>query len=491
MSPQAPNTPHCPEASGQRWLPLIAGLCLAVAQSGCVLLPSLGTQKHAQDVASVQSRVPEQWSASWAKGKESEARDWQSEFQTPAYRALVVEALAHNHDLAASSARIRQARAELKRAQASWMPNLGLSFLSSRTQSPGDQRFNALPPINNRFRLPFDVTWELDLWGRIADDRRAAKARWLAAEETYSSARLSLTATVLKAAITLTEAQQQLQLALVNHRSRQTQLQVLERVMERGLSAERSALDVTLGRADLQRAEATIGQRRAAADQACRALELLLGRYPSGKERGIASFPKLARPSPKAQPLTVLLQRPDLLAAQRRLESSLALKSSAAKAFLPSLNLTANAGRTAQQTQDLFTPQAAIWSIASSVSQSLFQGGRTQAGLRLSQARYDEELETYTQAVLNACNEVETALAADAYLQMQVRALEQSAIEAEKAEELAQSQYERGLIEALTLLDSQQRAFDARSAWIAVEAQRLRTRVDLHLALGGGFAPTR
>ena len=467
------------------WLRALGAVaCLSLACQ-CVLVPTLGKQRLQQDLEQVQALAPSRWTA---EDSAQSGAGWLEDFHAAGYRKWIHEALAHNHDLRAAAARMRQSKAEMQRLTAGMLPTLSASFQASRTQSPGDQRFNTLPPINNRFRVPLEVSWEIDLWGRVADDRRAAKARWLAAQDTYEAAQLSLIASVLRAAITLTEAELQHRLAVENHQSRQTQLRVLERVLERGLSAERAALDVSLGRADLARAEASIGQRAAAADQARRAMEVLLGRYPASRESGLRALPQLSRPRTGKQPLAVIAQRPDLRAAQNRLQSALALQSSSIKAFLPSLNLTGNMGRTAQETGQVFTPEAAIWSIASSVSQSLFQGGRNLANFRLSKARYDEELSLFTQAVLKACQEVETALAADEFLRQQVLALEASAQQAEQAERLAQSQYERGLIEALTLLDSRQRAFDARTACISAQSLRLRTRVDLHLALGGAFA---
>jgi outer membrane protein TolC len=257
--------------------------------------------------------------------------------------------------------------------------------------------------------------------------------------------------------------------------------------MERGLDPDRAALDVSLGRADLARAEATVQQRLAAVDQSRRALEVLMGGYPAGAERGLGGLPSLKWAVPAGLPSELLLRRPDLRAAERRLESALNLESAAKKAFLPSIRLTGEFGRTSQQTDDLLVPEAAMWSIASNITQSFFQGGRILATVKQTRARYEEQLQTYTNSVLTAFREVETALAADVFLREQAEALARTAQEAERAETLARGQYEKGLTDVLTLLDARQRAFDARSALNAVQAQRLRNRADLHLALGGEF----
>lgn len=446
----------------------------------------MGTRRMQRDVAGVQSMAPEKWAA-LPKIAPGAATNWLSDFNSPSLRQLVDRAITANPDLKAAGTRVTQARAETVQAGAALFPTIAGSFSSSRSQSPGDQRFSGLGTINNRFRLPLNVSWEVDLWGRVADERRSARARRFAAEEDYHAARLSLAASTARTAITLAEEQALQALAEQNVRTRRTQLGILEKQMERGLEPDRAALDVSLGRADLARAESTVQQRLAAADQSRRTLEVLMGGYPAGIEKGLASLPVLKRGIPAGLPSELLLRRPDLRAAERRLESALGLESSAKKAFLPSIRLTGDYGRTSQQTDDLLVPEAAFWSIASNVTQSFFQGGRILATVQQTRARYEEQLQTYTSSVLTAFREVETALAADAFLREQADALGRSADEAERAESLALGQYEKGLTDVLTLLDTRQRAFDSRSALIAVQAQRLRNRADLHLALGGEF----
>jgi NodT family efflux transporter outer membrane factor (OMF) lipoprotein len=291
----------------------------------------------------------------------------------------------------------------------------------------------------------------------------------------------------VRTSITLAEAQALLALAEQDVQTRRVQLGILDRQMQRGLDPDRAALDVSLSRADMARAESTVQQRKAVVDQTRRSLEVLLGGYPAGVERGLGRLPSLRRNIPVGLPSELLLRRPDLRAAERRLEAALRSESAARKAFLPSIRLTGENGRTSQQVDQMLVPEAAIWSIASSVTQSFFQGGRILATAQETRARYEEQLQTYTSSVLTAFREVETALAADGFLSAQTSALSAAATEAEQAESLAQGQYEKGLSDVLTLLDARQRAFNARSGLIAVQAQRLRTRADLHLALGGAF----
>ncbi len=454
--------------------------------TSCGLMPPLGSKRLKKDAANLHGIAPEKWAA-LPDVAPSAATGWLGDYDCEALRVLVDRAIAANPNLKAAAARVTQAQAQTVQAGAAMMPSINGSFSASRSQTPSDQRFSGQNFINNRFRLPLNVSWEIDFWGRVADERGAAKARRFAVEEDFHAARLSLAATTVRTAITLAEVQSLIALAEQNVQARRVQLGIMEKQMERGLDPDRAALDVSLSRADLARAESTIQQRRATADQTRRALEVLLGGYPAGVERGLSSLPKLSRSIPAGLPSELMLRRPDLRAAERRLEAALRSESAAKKAFLPSIRLTGESGRTSQSTDKLLVPEAAIWTIASNVTQSLFQGGRILATAKETRAKYEEQLQTYTNSALTAFREVETALAGDGFLRDQAAALASAATEAERAEKLAQGQYEKGLSEVLTLLDARQRAFDARSSLISVQAQRLRNRADLHLALGGEF----
>ncbi len=430
--------------------------------------------------------APERWAA-LPSIPSAASTGWLDDLGDARVRALVHQALEHNRDLKAAAARVRQARAETVQAGADMFPQISGSYSASRSQSPSDQRFAGLNQIANRFRLPFNVTWEVDLWGRVADERRAARARRFAAEEDLHAARLSLAANTASTAVTLAEAQSLLRLAESNVSTRRVQLGILERQLDRGIDPERAALDVSLSRADMARAEATVAQRRRASDESRRTLEVLLGGYPAGREPGLNGLPSVKRRIPAGLPSELLLRRPDLRAAERRLESELNLESSAKKAFLPTIRLTGEQGHTSQDMDNLLAPESAIWSIASSGIQPLFQGGRIIAGTKLARARYEEQFQTYISSALTAFREVETALAAERYLLQQEGHLVRASEEAERAEKLALSQYEKGLSDVLTLLDARQRAFDARSSLITVQALRIRNRISLYLALGGEF----
>lgn len=452
----------------------------------CGLMAPLGSKRLSADIAAIQGTAPDRWVA-LPQMPRSASTGWISDFGSAKLESLVHRAIAANPDLLAAEARVRQARALVIQDGASLLPQVGATSSSSRTQSPSDQRFAGVNQIANRFNWTVNVAWELDFWGMVADQRRGAVSRLQASEETWHAARLSLAAQTVQAAVALAEADQLRSLAQQNVAARRTELGILEKQLERGLDPERAALDVSLARADLSRTEATQLQRSQAADAARRVLETLMGGYPAGLEKGLGALPALRGAPPVGLPSEMLLRRPDLRAAERRVAAALAEESAAKKALLPSFRITGAFGRTSQHLDKLIRPESALWSIATQAAQTLFQGGRLRAGITLEKARYDENLQTYASSVLTAFREVETALVADQLLSEQEAALGNAATQAEQAEKLALSQYEKGLTEVITLLGARQRAFDASSALLTARAQRLRNRAALHLALGGDF----
>jgi len=182
-----------------------------------------------------------------------------------------------------------------------------------------------------------------------------------------------------------------------------------------------------------------------------------------------------------------LNRRPDLIAAERRFAASIERLKVSKKELLPTISLTANGNTGSTDLQDLLDIERLAWRIAGNLAQPIFQGGRLIAGIDLSKADRRLALELYAQAVLVAFQEVETLLAGETYLREEEEALRRAADESTSAEELAWQEYQRGLTDIITVLDSQRRAFNARSSHISVSNQRLQNRVNLHLALGGDF----
>jgi outer membrane protein, multidrug efflux system len=431
-----------------------------------------------------------------AAGEAAEARslapDWWRAFDDALLDALIAEALEHNHDLAAAAARVEVARAAARVQGADLAPQIGASLSSRRAQQnfiglpiPGREG-SVLSTTSTSSALSFSVSWEADLWGRLRALRSAARADALATEAELAAARLSLAGQVARAYFTSVELGQQLGLAERTLDSRQRTLERVAARYQRGLSP---SLEVRLARTQLEVVAAAVAGRRQQLDGALRQLEVLLGRYPRAEVERAETLPVPGPPVPPGLPAELLARRPDLAAAEQRVYAALADLGAARASLLPQLSLTGSTGTASAELADLLDTDLSVWSLAANLLQPLFQGGRLRAGVDLAEAGRDLATAAWAQSVLHAFSEVETGLAAERFLDQRLAASERAAEEAERAARLAEDRYLAGLADYLSVLESQRQAFDSQGQLLAVRRERLAARVDLVLALGGGFEP--
>jgi outer membrane protein TolC len=186
-------------------------------------------------------------------------------------------------------------------------------------------------------------------------------------------------------------------------------------------------------------------------------------------------------------PAELLSRRPDLVAAEQRLEASGARVEEARKALYPRLSLTGSTGSSSNELGDLLDGDFSIWALAGNLLQPIFSGGRLRANVRLQSAQERLAYEFFAQSLLTALAEVETALAAEALLSARVESLERASEQSSEAVRLAEDRYTNGLETYLTVLESQRQSFATDSTLLASRRQLLTARVDLILALGGDF----
>ena len=437
-------------------------------------------------------RIPDAWSAGPTLEGEIDGL-WWSSFSAPHLEDLVVEALTHNHDLRAAATRVQQAQARARIAGAPLQPQVTAAASGSRRK----QNFIGLPipgagggvvsNTSDSFGLSLNLSWELDLWGRLRAGQAAALADLQVAAADWRGARLSLAAQTARLFFAALEAGRQVELALATVDNYQLSTEQIRSRYRRGL---RSSLDLRLGRSNLAGAQAFLLQRRQQRDQLLRQLELLLGRYPAAALETGAELPPVPAAVPAGLPADLVARRPDLAAAERRLAAADRRLAEARSALYPRISLTASGGRSSEELEDLLDGDFGVWNLVANLTQPLLQGGRLRAGVDLARAGREQAIALYAQSALRAYAEVESALAAEQYLAAQEGALRIATEEALAARQLAEERYGKGLADLITLLEAQRRAFDAESRLLTVQRQRLDARIDLHLALGGSFSET-
>ena len=315
----------------------------------------------------------------------------------------------------------------------------------------------------------------------------AAVADVEATEAEFRGARLSLAAQTARAFFDALAARLQVELAERNYETFVANVTLVEEGITRGVFR---ALDVRLTRSNMADALSSLEGRKRQLDGAVRALEVLLGRYPGAEIAVAGSLPELDSPPPSGLVSDLLERRPDLVAAERRLAAALQRRKESSKDRLPTLSLTTSGGTSTPQLRESLDPESNVWSFAANLTAPLFEGGRRAAVFRQRAAELEAAVSDYRETTLQALREVEAALAAEVFLREQNRALDRSVAESTEADTLAWQEYQRGLSDIVTALESRRRAVNSESARIEIWNQRLQNRLDLYLALGGSFDET-
>lgn len=436
--------------------------------------------------------LPDAWTAENDETAAPPTERWWEDFNAVPLTAAIDRALEYNTDMLMAAARVDKAAAQARIAGADLKPQLSAGLSGLRTKRnfvgfpiPGSED-RVLTTLSSNFGVSVDLSWEIDLWGRLNAQAREGIAVFQASQADYQGMRLSIAGQTAKAWFAVAEAQVQLDLAERTVASLTRSAGQVRSRFERGI---RPPLDLRLALAQLYAAQASVQARKRQLDFAGRQMEVLLGLYPG---RNLV-FPEqlIATPVeiPAGLPAELVSRRPDLVAAERRLTASQQRLKGARAALYPRLSLTASGGTSSSGLTDLVDGNFSVWSLAGNLVAPLFQGGRLRAGVDLAAAGIDENLAGYIGAALRAYSEVESTLAAEEFLAERVSALEKATEQSRAATELAFDRYRNGLEGYITVLDSQRRTFEAESAWIAGRRERLDNRVDLYLALGGGFNP--
>lgn len=450
---------------------ILLPLCLA----GCATAPKPG-EPPAID-------LPEAWTAGATAGEVGQT--WLGDLNAPELEALIEEAMAGNPDLQRATAVLGQSIAEARIAGADLMPsaNLGLDAARQQISTFGPSSTGGV--IFENYDLGPNLSWEIDLWGRLRELTSAALARVEVSQAEWQAARLSLAAQIAKSWFNLIEARQQVAEAARTAEAYANNLDTLESRFKRGLA---EGLDLRRIRTLAASAEADLKVRKRSLDSAKRSLEILLGRYPGAKVDPETELPRLPAAVPAGIPADLIQRRPDLVAAERRLAAADQDLAARKKDLLPKISLTASGGTSSQEFDNLLDSDFSVWTLAGNLSQPIFQGGRILANIDRSASLKEQARAAYRDAALQAFLEVETTLAAEAFLKQEYDHLEIAAEEANAAETQAWERYRKGTTDFIDLLDSQRTAAAARARLISAKNRLLQNRIDLYLALGGDFA---
>ena len=413
--------------------------------------------------------------------------DWWRAFGSAELAGLVAQALAGNPDLAIASERIRQAEAALQIAGASLFPTLDLD---AGTGQAGSRPRGGPTTTGKSTDVALSASYELDLWGRNASIKRSADESLQATRFDYETVRLTLVASVATTYFDVLTFRARLAIA------RET-VAIAERIL--GVVDSRARHGVT-SQLDLVRQQTAVLQARAIIPplellerQTLNALAVLVGRPPEGFDVAGRSVAELPVPGVEpALPAGVLVRRPDIAAAEAELAAANADVAAARAALLPSIRLTGSAGLASDALLSIGSSPTLLYSIAASLLQPIFDGGRLRGQVDFAAARERELVETYRRSILAALTDVENALVAANRTAVQEQLQTQVREGAQRTLRLAEIRYREGVSDLLSVLDAQRTLFQAQDLLAQIRLARLAASVALYRALGGGWeAPER
>jgi NodT family efflux transporter outer membrane factor (OMF) lipoprotein len=450
-------------------------LCLALAAllAGCALkAPPDPAELRRQALPNTQ--VPESWASQGTIGGTVQ-RGWLEQFADPRLTPLVEEALVYNADLRVAAARIDQAAAYARIAAAGLYPTVSVLARGGGKMSGDNSGLQG---------VALTAGWEIDVWGRVRYGRAAADAQYASALADLEYARQSLVALVVKSWVTAIEAKLQRTVAEESVRSAE-KLVSLARDRER--VGRGDAIDVANAQANLETYRDSLRQVELSYQQAVRALELLIGRYPAASLETPGELPPTPGPIPAGLPSELLERRPDVIAAERRVAVAFNRVGEAQAARLPRISLTAGVNSVSS---DLFVLQERdnpVWSAGASLLAPIYQGGALKAQVEVRTAEQKQAVAEYARVGQRAFGEVEDAISREGAVRDREEILTRAVSDSRRALDLARIAYEVGSIDLRSVQQQQLAVFAARSALVRVQSEQRVQRVNLHLALGGGF----
>ncbi len=419
--------------------------------------------------------VAASWSTAVDQG--AVADGWLTSFNDDKLVAIVEEALSNNRGLAAAAANLDVAAGFAKQAGARLAPAVNIGA-GGQSTARGDT-------TTNTSGASLNVSWEVDVWGKLSAAAAAAEEAFRATEADFEFGRQSLAAQTAKAWFLATEANLQKRLA---EEAVDIYTRILKIVQTRLDVGSVGPQDVFLAKADLASAKERQRQAQGAFEQAVRSLEVILGRYPSAELEVPREFVPVPPGVPAGVPSELLERRPDIVAAERQVAAAFQRVEAAKAAKLPSLSLTASAGSSSNELVDLIGVSQGFFSVGANLLAPIDVGGGLQAQVDIETAQQKAAIANYGQAALAAFSEVETALSNEVLTAERELLLQASVDNNDKALGTANTQYQAGAIDLLSVLQMQARLLNSRIGLIRIKNARLAQRIDLHLALGGDFS---
>jgi len=446
-----------------------------------VLLPALvlfNLSLHAETPT-----PPTNWKSSQPMSQAAATSDnWWLVFNDAHLTQMITEARSTYPGLKATLARVDQAKAAVTMARSSWFPRLDATGGAIRDRFSQTTSFSL--PSSNTFDTGLELSYELDIWGRIRGGVKAAQATEDSASADAHTLGLLLSSEVARVYFALRSVDEEKQVLSDTLKLRQEALDMATARVEAGATNE---LDRVRAEAELAGTEAEIAALTGPRAELENTLALSLGRMASSYRVPVNRLPVALPSIPKVLPSELVQRRPDVASAMKQVEAAQARIGVAKAAFFPKVTLGAGLGVATANTSDYFEKDSKEWSVGLRFSMPLFVGNQRKAAVASAKAALQEVTGSYEEKVLTAFKEVETLMATLFAQEAQLKAQKRLQAAADSASKLARQRYAEGVTTYLEVIEAERTALSSRRGMVQLHSQQLLTTVQLIKALGGGW----
>lgn len=412
---------------------------------------------------------------------------WWEIYRDPVLNSLEEQITASNFTIATAEARLRQARAGVQVAKSGYMPSLSAGASATRSQKSGNLGTSTIHsmPVSD-FQIPMDVSWELDLWGKVRRGVESSQASAQASAADLAAAALSAQAELASDYFQVRVLDTQIKLMEATTALYRKTLEMTNNRYAAGIVSKTDVLQAETQLKSTEVQAIDLGVQRAQLEHA---IALLIGKPPSEFSLSVTQAANSVPFIPSGLPSEILERRPDIAASERSVAAANAQIGVAKAAWFPTIKLAASAGLEASTIASLVSWPSRFWSVGPAISATLFDGGLRSAQSDQVKAAYDITVATYRQTVLTAFQEVEDNLVALRILEEEIRVQDQAVKAARQVVTITTNQYQSGTVAYLNVLVAQSTSLANERTLLGLLGRRLTTSVLLVKALGGGWIP--
>lgn len=411
--------------------------------------------------------------------------DWWKGFDDPVLTSLIERGEKNSFDIAAAMKRIEISRIQWESAKAAYFPTLGLSAGWNKRRTSGDTSPLGSPMTTDFFSLGLSFNWEIDVFGKIAANRKQGKAEYEASRADYEAAMVSLCASIAKAYSNLRMVQAEIEVAIEQIHSQEKIVAMTQTRHDVGLV---SRLDVAQAQGVLYSTQSTLPSLEALEKSAIASIATLVGCYPE------EILPMLETTAPQPNPfrlvqagvpLDLLRRRPDIVAAEYRLAADAAAIGIAKKDFLPVLSLSGSISTEAHKPKDLFTKNSLAYSIAPSLTWTVFDGLARNYKVAEAKQQMLAGIDSYNQTVMTAVTETQTAMDTYSASLRQIELTRKVVEQYKETYDLSVDRYKNGLTPFSDVMSAQINLLQYLNSLVRARASALTSLITIYEALGG------